>query len=253
LFSARKATVNLLQGEMQLFLAGGDAGRLFTEPGYARSAATGPRLVKVFDETGRSGAMNLDANGRPIDPPDSARAGSTVDLTDASTEDLYLVFEDGAWFVGVLSPPMVVSGEDWSRRQYLFYARRLDQGFLGDISDQSNAEVNVFGDGGSLSASSQEGLLAGGLISGIIDSDAYVKISMLGSNHSLATERTGSYDYQVAYLPVTTWAAGDGDHAHRAAISVPLAVLPESYSTELQQATSIVLRLHNQSIQAEII
>jgi PAS domain S-box-containing protein len=241
LFSARKALVNLLQGEMQLFLAQGEKSRLFTDPSYVNDAAMHTRLVKVFDETGRSGALVLDDRGRPTAKPDSIPAGLTADLTDASTEDLYVVFENGTWYVGVLSPPMVVSGDDWSLTNYLYYSRRLDSELLGDIADQVSADVNVFHDGGSLIASSQEGLLAGGLISAIIDCNAYVKVSLLGSNHSLATERTGSYSYQVAYLPVTSWSPVSAGGPGRAAMSVPLVFLPESYSVEIQKATSVVL------------
>jgi PAS domain S-box-containing protein len=245
LFSARKALVNLLQGEMQLFLTRDDPGRVFTGGGYAGEAAAdgraGARLVKVFNESGESGALVLDETGRPVERPDSVAPDLAVDLADASAEDLYIVYDNGAWYTGVLSPPMVVSGEDWSERLYLYYARRLDAGLLGDIADQVSADVNVFSGGGALIASSQEGLLAGGLISAIIDSDAYVKISLLGSNHSLATERTGSYSYQVAYLPVTTWNSATGERPGRAAMSVPLVFLPESYALEIQKATSIVL------------
>ncbi len=241
LFSARKALVNLLQGEMQLFLAQGETGRLFTDPSYVNETTTNGRLVKVFDESGRSGAMVLDDRGSPVERPDSIPVGLTADLADASTEDLYVVFENGSWYMGGLSPAMVVSGDDWSATNYLYYSRRLDSRLLGDIADQVSADVNVFHDGGSLIASSQEGLLAGGLISAIIDCNAYVKVSLLGSNHSLATERTGSYSYQVAYLPVTSWSPVSADGPGRAVMSVPLVFLPESYSVEIQKATSIVL------------
>ena len=69
------------------------------------------------------------------------------------------------------------------------------------------ADVNIY-DGGELVASSREGLLAGGFLSSVMNADAYVKVSMLASAHSLATERAGAYRYQVAYLPLTSW--GDG-------------------------------------------
>ena len=45
----------------------------------------------------------------------------------------------------------------------------------------------------------------------------------------------------MAYLPVTSWnPAGPGEPV-RAALSVPLVFLPESYSVQIQKATSIVL------------
>jgi two-component system nitrogen regulation sensor histidine kinase NtrY len=150
----------------------------------------------------------------------------------------------------------------WRENFRVYYARRADAGVLGEIADQISADVNVYDSDGDLTASSQEGLLSGGLISAIIGGNAYVKVSMFGSDHVLATERAGRYDYQVAYLPVTSWVhdvgSEDDSNAHlppapgagaaaaaarnlNAALSVPLLFLPESYSLEIQKATSIVL------------
>lgn len=273
LYSARKALVNLLHGEMQMFLAQVDAGRLFTEEGYASTMVTGTRLVEVIDDSGAVGPMRVDDAGYRIEEKESVNgeaAGDTlvtrqrhvVDLSVASTEDLYVLQANGATYVGVLSPSMRVSGEGWIEDYYVYFSRRVDAQLLSDVADQISADVNVFDDTGDLVASSQEGLLAGGLISSIINSAAYVKVSLFGSNHALETEKAGRYRYQVAYLPVISWGVlGEGeagpvglpeveavnwndpdeDRPVRAAMSVPLVFLPEFYSMEIQKATSIVL------------
>jgi PAS domain S-box-containing protein len=224
LFSARRALVNLLHGEMQLFLGSAAEDRLYSEEGYTDAAVTGPRLVRVFDEDGFAA------------------------FADVSAEDLYVLRDDGVLYIGVFSSRRQIVGEMLNQYVRLYYARRLDAALLGDIADQISGDVNVFDDGGNLAASSQEGLLAGGLISAIINGDAYVKVSLFGSDHVLATERAGRYSYQVAYLPVTVVAgpvgdsaAEDGGQPARAALSVPLLFLPESYSLEVQKATSVVL------------
>jgi PAS domain S-box-containing protein len=251
LYSARKAMVNLLHGEMQLFLAQTDAGRLFTEEGYSESATAGTRLVEVFDASGAIGAVGVDELGRLTGDADTRRQ-IDIDLSDASTEDLYVARKNGVYYVGVLSPPMLVSGEDWTRDYFVYFSRRVDAALLSDIADQISGEVNVFDSSGTLVASSQEGLLAGGLISVLVNGGVYVRVSLLGSDHVLATEKAGRYSYQVAYLPVTSWGSLDdpadntgavayGGRPVRAAMSVPLVFLPESYSIEIQKATSIVL------------
>jgi PAS domain S-box-containing protein len=256
LFSARRALVNLLHGEMGVFLGHVDLDRLLTEEGYAEGAATGPRLVRVFNEAGLPGPIRVDEGGRRVGGGDPQERG--VDLTDASTEDLYILQEGKTSYIGVVGPAQPVIGDVWRDALRVYFARRLDTTLLGDIADQINADVNVYGSSGELTASSQEGLLSGGLISAIISGDAYVKVSMYGSEHLLATERAGQYRYQVAYLPVTSWSkVGDSEgdsevttppapggrhnHAGDAVLSVPLLFLPESYSLEIQKATSIVL------------
>ncbi|HEX5132033.1 MAG TPA: ATP-binding protein, partial [Candidatus Krumholzibacteria bacterium] len=65
---------------------------------------------------------------------------------------------------------------------------------------------------------------------------------------SLVTERAGSYAFQVAYLPVALWQSQAGGAsatvapaATRGALAVPLLFRPESYSLEVQRATSVIL------------
>lgn len=271
-FSARKAIVNLLRGEMDLFMNQVDVNRLFTEEGYGERLMTGTRLVKVFNEAGEAGvaaAPGVERESRPAGPGQRQESGTpggaaeqagglfVGSLADASTEDVYLLRSGGAPYIGVLSPPMLVTGADWSGYYYLFFARRVEPRLLGEIAEQAGAEVNIY-DNGRLVSSSHEGLLAGGFISAIMNADAFVKVSLMESDRSLATERAGRYNYQVAYLPITSWGGGiaggaaggaaarDGDtrtavRPIRAAMSVPLVFRPESYYLEVQKATSIVL------------
>jgi PAS domain S-box-containing protein len=259
LFSARRALVNLLHVEMKLFLGQADLDRLFTEESYANDAVVGARLVKVFNDDGVAGPVPVDESGRRVDGGLSRIP--VVDLSDASQEDLFIVRQNGASYIGVLSPRLPVAGEMWREYMRVYYSRRIDANLLGGIADQISADVNVYSDNGDLTASSQEGLLSGGLISAIVGGNAYVKVSMFGSDHVLATEKAGQYSYQVAYLPVTSWGRlgspadstfeandapvfGVGARQGRpasAALSVPLLFLPESYSLEIQKATSIVL------------
>jgi PAS domain S-box-containing protein len=241
-FSARKAFVNLLHGELQFFLDEVDIAELFNPEAPATQAVGTDRLARRFIDT---------ADLLQYGPPRFPVAGA---LHEASTEDLFIVREGNAHYIGVVSASLQVSGGDWSGVFYVYYARRVDGALLSEIAEQVGADVNIY-DEGALVASSREGLLAGGFISAIMNAGAFVKVSMLGSGNALATEQAGSYRYQVAYLPVTNW--GDGSifrsvldperetetvaTPDRAAISVPLVFRPESYYAEVQKATSLIL------------
>lgn len=239
-FSARRALVNILHGELQFFLDRADMESVFSPNSNATKMLGEHRIVKLFADTG-----DVLQSGFPDVPVVGV-------LHDVSAEELFVVHEDDASYVGVVSAPVRVTGENWDGAYYLYYAREIDEDFLGEVADQVGADVNIY-DGGDLVASSSEGLLAGGFISSVMNSRAFVKVSMFGSDHSLSTERAGRYQYQVAYLPVNSW--GDGSQftatnpqAHvasvrsaSAAMSVPLVFRPESYYLEVQKATSIIL------------
>lgn len=248
-FSARKAFVNLLHGELQFFLSEGqNMDELFAPDVEPVRSVGNKRTVRLLRDAAD------EATGDSL----AVRVAGVVD--EVSPDDLFLHREDDARYVGVVSAPMQVTGEDWSGTFYLYYARAVDSDLLGEVAEQVSADVNVY-DGGELVASSREGLLAGGFISAIMNADAYLEVSVLGSDHSLATERAGQYSYQVAYLPVAGWAnravsnAGEADPGavdsaavgfggtavEHAAMSVPLLFRPESYYAEVQKATSIVL------------
>ena len=234
-FSARKALVNLLHGELQFFLERSDVDALLLPGSPSVRNLGGGRVAVLLDDAGVADKA-----------PNLAVAGA---IEDASSEDLMVARVDGVDYLGVFSAPLRVTGNGWRGSYYFYYARAIDESLLSEIAEQVGADVNVYADG-ALIASSRQGLLAGGFISASMNSDAFVEVSLLGSDRALVTERAGSYDFQVAYLPLDRWASGVGDAAAsatwekaptRAALAVPLLFRPESYSMEIQRATSVVL------------
>jgi nitrogen fixation/metabolism regulation signal transduction histidine kinase len=236
--SARKAFVNLLHGELQFFLGRTDLSGVFN-----------PKAPSVHDLGGDRVAMLFDDSALPDEVPGLPVAGA---VADASTEDLVVADVNGRRYIGVFSAPLKVAGDAWIGSYYVYYARAVDGDLLAEIAEQVGADVNIYADG-QLVASSREGLLAGGFISSSMNASAFVEVSMLGSDRTLTTERAGSYDFQVAYLPIDRWVPADsassgavvaaswGPAATRAAMGVPLLFRPESYSLEVQRATSVVL------------
>lgn len=140
----------------------------------------------------------------------------------------------GKPFLAVLSRPFNVLMDGEQRTFTLFYERLLDNALLADVADQVGADVNVY-HGGDLFASSREGLLFGGFISATMNADAFVKVSLMGVDRSVASENAGNYRYEVAYVPLPTSVAGENG-----AIGVPLLFQPESFHIEVQKATSVV-------------
>jgi len=235
-FSARKALVNLLHGELQFFLGRSDIDSLIAPGASPVRDLGGGRIVMLLDDAGVAESA-----------PNLAVAGA---VEDASTEDLVVAQVGGVDHLGVFSAPLRLTGRGWSGSYYLYYARVVDARLLSEIAEQVGADVNIYTEG-KLVASSREGLLAGGFISASMNADAFVELSLLGSDRTLVTERAGSYDFQVAYLPIDRWTTTAGDSATtvalwgraptRAALAVPLLFRPESYSLEIQRATSVVL------------
>ncbi|HEU4365787.1 MAG TPA: ATP-binding protein, partial [Candidatus Krumholzibacteria bacterium] len=231
-FSARKAVANLLHGELQFFIARTDLSVLFTPAASRLQPLGGKRIAGLFGDA----AAPAGAGGAAI--------LGTVEAI--SGDDLALVTIGRDAYIGVFSAPLIVSGDEWTGRYYVYYARAIDGDLLAEIAEQVGADVNVYVDG-HLVGSSREGLLAGGFISATMNADAFVEVSLLGSDRALATERAGSYDFQVAYLPVAHWRSESSDSAvverapARAALAVPLLFRPESYSLEVQRATSVIL------------
>ncbi len=227
--SARKAFINLLHGELQFFLARADLASFLTGGAGARALGGGRAAMLFASEVA-----------------DSAEASRVAGSTDgASTEDLVVTTINGVTHLGVFSAPVSVTTRAGTGSYRVYYARAIDPDLLAEIAEQVGADVNVYADG-DLVASSREGLLAGGFISSAMNATAFVEVSLLGSERSLATERAGSYDFQVAYLPLDRWMPDASTGAFspaptRAAIAVPLLFQPESYSMEVQRATSVLL------------
>jgi len=228
--SARKAFVNLLHGELQFFLGRSDLAPLLTARGAPVHDLGGGRTVMLFA---------TDAGGVP---PGVAIAGT---IEEASTEELVVTDIGGVPHIGVFSAPVSISTRNGAIDCYVYYARAINSDLLSEIAGQVGSDVNIYADG-DLVASSREGLLAGGFISAAMNSSAYVEVCLLGSERALASERAGEYDFQVAYLPLDRRTPSDSTRAWkpaatRAAIAVPLLFRPESYSMEVQRATSVLL------------
>jgi PAS domain S-box-containing protein len=240
-FSARKALVNLLHGELQFFLGRSDVESLLAPNTPAIRNLGGGRVAVLVE-------ARLEEPRAESDEPGLAVAGA---IGEVSTEDLMVAHVNGTDYLGVFSAPLRVTGDGRSGSYYFYYARAIDASLLSEIAEQVGADVNIYSDG-ELVASSREGLLAGGFISSSMNSDAFVEVSLLGSDRTLVTERAGSYDFQVAYLPLDRWSNEPSPTASaataawrpaptRAALAVPLLFRPESYSLEIQRATSVVL------------
>ncbi len=154
-----------------------------------------------------------------------------------SPNQAFVHFNGGRPYLGVVTEPftLVIDGE--MKNCVVYFARLVNADLLGEVSDQVGADVNLY-EGGELVGTSREGLLSGGFISSMMNADAFMKVSMMGVDQSLATEQAGRYRYQVAYVPVPSL-----DPSANAAIGVPLLFRPESYTVEVEKATSVVLSL----------
>jgi len=139
---------------------------------------------------------------------------------------------DGVPYVGVYAGTVTLE-EEIPRNYVVFYGRRLDGDLLGRIAEQVGSDIVAYR-GGELVAASSEGLVAGGFVSAIMNDEAFLRVSLLGVQHALATEKAGRYRYQVAYLPLEDWPV-------KGALGLPLLFRPESFSAEVQKATTVVL------------
>ncbi len=235
-FSARKALINLLHSELQFSLQRSDPDSLVMRGVAPVRRLAGGRVSVLLGDA----ASDAPARGPAV-------AGT---IADASPEDLSVARIGDTDYLGVFSAPLRVAGDGWSASYTLYYGRAADARLLSEVAEQVGADVNVYADG-ELVASSREGLLAGGFISASMNADAFVEVSLLGSDRTLVSERAGSYDFQVAYLPLDRWTAARADTVvakgawmpapTRAALAVPLLFRPESFSLEIQRATSVVL------------
>ena len=167
----------------------------------------------------------------------SAYGGATGLVDRVSPGQIFMHYVEGKPYLGVVSDPFSILFHGKKETCVVYHARLVDAELLGKVSDQVSADVNVF-DGGELVATSREGLLSGGFISSTMNADAFVKVSMMGVDHSLSTEKAGGYRYQVAYVPIPS--IGVSGHA---AIGVPLLFRPESYSVEVEKARSVVFSI----------
>jgi PAS domain S-box-containing protein len=204
--NAEKVMASGLKAESKIAAGDLDVAMMADSLGYGVAEFRGNRILALLRDT-----------GEPI-----------------SEESVFLLAREECTYAGVFSRPFTLAVQGAPVDFRLYYGRRLDSDLLGDIADQVGADVNVYLNG-KLVAASREGLLASGLISPLMDEGAFVKVSLLGVRHMLATEKAGRYNYQVAYLPLEAWGG-----VEKAALSLPLLFRPESFRLEVQKATSIV-------------
>jgi PAS domain S-box-containing protein len=193
-FSARKSIVNLLSSELETFLYRADLDTLLIEGKVDAGRIQNNRVIRILDEYGFPVLAAADE--------DSLRAYLRADdviPSQISPGDTWLIWDHEIPYFGILSRPVTLLVEESSRVFYVYFARRLDGEFLGEVSDQIGADINIYDDG-RLIASSREGLLTGGFIRPVMNADAFLKVSLLGVDQSLTTEHTGDYRYQVAYF-----------------------------------------------------
>jgi PAS domain S-box-containing protein len=255
-FSARKSIVNLLSGELETFLYQAELDTLLMTGGTIAGGIQSNRAIKILDENGfpvQAGTDEVEGEemeadggtgtneaavsmyGDSLSPAQDSILVGDATPSQISPGDTWVIWEDDIPYLGILSRPMRIRTAVGSRVMYVYFARRLDADFLSEVADQIGADINIYDDG-RLIASSREGLLTGGFIRPVMNADAFVRVSLLGVDQSLTTERTGDYRYQVAYLPLET-----GEKEKRAALSLPLLFRLEPYQVEIQKATSIVL------------
>ncbi|NIM19285.1 MAG: PAS domain S-box protein [Candidatus Latescibacteria bacterium] len=253
LFSGEKSPEEVVPGDRLIklldergthldFTSRGEASTSRGESSTSRGASSEPEgeLSPAAGASGDTAGKDLTDSQVTSASGELPEAESPENLEEAvagglSPGDIRIVWKGDIPYIGIVSQPIMMFGEAERQSGYIYYARRLDGDFLVEIADQVGTDINIYDDG-HLVASSREGLLTGGFISPVMNADAFVKVSLLGVDQSLSTERAGDYRYQVAYLPIES-----GSKMKRAALGLPLLFRPEPYHVEVQKATSIVL------------
>jgi two-component system nitrogen regulation sensor histidine kinase NtrY len=249
-FSADKSLNNLLVEDLYTLLDDYDIEALVGGRVPPRWRYDDKRRVRVLVESSpaldggggideRSAARGDRGGGRTDEDERwlSAYGGVSGLVDRVSPGQIFMHYVGGKPYFGVVSDPFPFLSHGKKETYVVYHARLVDAELLGEVSDQVGADVNIF-DGGELVATSREGLLSGGFISSTMNADAFVRVSMMGVDHSLSTEKAGRYRYQVAYVPIPS--LGLSGHA---AIGVPLLFRPESYSVEVEKARSVVLSI----------
>ncbi|MBI4720343.1 MAG: HAMP domain-containing protein, partial [Chitinivibrionia bacterium] len=207
-FGAKKALVNMLREEFKIISGSMDVGALAAGETESHFIMGDDGLLILY-----AGADNAALHSR---------------------DELFVKHDGDDAYIGVFGKPFTVERNGYPSEHYIYFGRRLGSDLLGEVADQVGADINVYYRG-QLAASSREGLLASGLVNALMNTNAFVKVSLLGVDHALATERAGRYNYQVAYLPLES-----ADTAEAAALSLPLLFQAESYLLEVRKATAVV-------------
>lgn len=231
-YGASKSLNNLLVDGLRALMPRGEIGALLEGEQPSGWWADDKRRVGVF----------VVPSDMPLDDGSIEELSGVLDRM--RPEQAFLHYVEGKPYVGVISEPVSVLTSGTRENVVVYHGRLADGDLLGEISDQAGADVNLFNDG-QLVATSREGLLSGGFISSSMNADAFVKVSVMGVDYALSTEKAGRYNYEVAYVPVPgVGASGDVlGTSGNAALGVPLLFRPESYTVEVDKARSLVLSI----------
>jgi PAS domain S-box-containing protein len=120
---------------------------------------------------------------------------------------------------------------------YLYYRRRIDDGFVGDIASTLGKDINVYY-GGRIIASSERELFIGGFLDKLVAPSVFAGIALRGSEVLVRQEALGDYTYQVASAPLT--ALRREEHG---VLSVPMLYQPALIQKELLRTSALVLGL----------
>ncbi len=123
------------------------------------------------------------------------------------------------------------------RAGYLFYRRRLDDGFIGGVAGVLGKNINVYYSG-LIRASSERELFMGGFLNPLVASDVYANVALEGSGKALFGERLGDYSYQVASSPIASMKG-----AENAILTVPMLYRSELVEKELRKTYTLILGL----------
>jgi two-component system nitrogen regulation sensor histidine kinase NtrY len=236
-FSAQKSLSNLLAGELDYLLDHSDLRELVRGKDTRALQWGTDRVIRVFVRSGDPAGAYREVGEVSLEPGDAHVASADSLIERFSDDQVFVDWAAGEPYLAVFSRPIAIARGKETETFVMYYARRIDEELLSEMADQVGADINLY-DRGELIATSREGLLFGGFISSMMNSDAFVRVSLMDVDESVVTERAGDYTYEVAYVPVPAARSGG-----RAAVGLPLLFAPESYHVEVQKASSIVLSI----------
>lgn len=231
--SAERALHHMLERELELLPV--DSLAAAALKAAASSHERSPRQSESIVSTEGSAAFPPEARVTALSGLGEGRLALLIPEESLSSYPVGRVslLERNRLYVGLYSDPFMLEAEEGPRSYVLYYGRRLDGDLLGLVADQVGSDIVAYRNG-EMVASSSEGLLAAGFMNKLMNPEAFLRVSLIGGQHALTTERAGRYRYQVAYLPLD-------DHPVNAALALPLLFRPESFHAEVQRATSMVL------------
>ncbi len=120
---------------------------------------------------------------------------------------------------------------------YLYYRRRLDDGFVSGLAGVLGRNLNIYF-GGSLRASSERELFTGGFLNPILAPSIFADIGLGRTELALQDQSLGEYSYKVANISIP---ALRGDEA--GVLSVPLLYRSAAVRKEILRAYALIMGL----------